>query len=91
MRSFLLIHYVYKRYNIGIICVGDTGDKGNLGEKGDIGFDGPRGIVGEKGVQGSVGNQVKYQQNYNIFSLLTHIISLLNYHEFVHQSFYYMF
>jgi len=72
----LLIHYVYNRYNIGIICVGDEGDKGDQGEKGYTGFDGPQGITGEKGVQGSVGNQVKYQQTYNIshYSLMNSLL-----------------
>jgi len=59
-----------------MICVGDEGDKGDQGEKGDTGFDGSKGIAGEKGVQGSVGNQVKYQQNYNIsdYSLMNSLL-----------------
>jgi len=66
VRECLLILCVDIESNMCIICVGDKGSKGELGEKGDKGFDGPQGIVGEQGAQGPVGNQVKYQQNYNI-------------------------
>ncbi len=66
VRECLLIRYMDIEFNMCIICVGDKGNKGELGEKGDTGFDGSQGIVGEQGAQGPVGNQVKYQQNYNI-------------------------